>query len=88
MTCSVSGCYAMTFRRNLCRNHFYMWSDQLETAAPGVVKGDLRGAPAPTRTRERYAGPCRCETPQPQPVIWWGCFECAACGMPIPTMKG
>jgi hypothetical protein len=90
MTCTVDGCYARTFRKNLCRNHFYMWSDHIPATASGSTERGLRATPTPTRPpasygMPTYAGPCRCETPQPRFIPWFGGHECAACGMPIPS---
>jgi len=44
----------------------------------------LHKVPPPTY-QEPYMGPCRCETPQPRFIPWFGGHECAACGMPIPS---
>lgn len=92
MTCSIEGCYAKTFRRNLCRNHFYMWIDQTVTTPRFQERKTSVATPASTRglrahNTPPYNGPCRCDVPRPHRIPWFGCYECLNCGMPLPTER-
>lgn len=86
MKCSTAGCYAVAFNRSLCRNHWYMWRDQLTTASGSTERG-LRATPAPTSRldgrKPGYIGPCRCDVPNPQRIAWFDTWQCSNCGMPL-----
>ena len=80
MTCTVDGCYAMTFRRNLCRHHFYAWNDQLQTTAPRKRKETLRATPVPPSTWTYY---CTCPAPIIMPTgLVPSAVQCQRCGKP------
>ena len=92
MTCTVPGCFAKTFRRNLCRNHFYLWSDA-GPSKPRHRDPDVPAAgPVPTRKETSAASPvppsmvCRCAAPIIMPVDsifpFPGAMMCQRCGRP------
>ena len=98
MTCSTPGCYAKAFRRNLCRNHFYMWESALSKGS-GLTErslSDVRPAPSSRRYSNKPRKPwCLCETPRPAVIALFSRIvldvepgpgtpvECNSCGMPI-----
>lgn len=71
MKCKVDGCYAKPYARNLCASHYRLWREPMLTAGPGIKKGALRGAPAPStkklgRMSDRQTpGVCVCRSPIP-----------------------
>jgi len=99
MTCSTPGCYAKAFRRNLCRNHFYMWDAALSKGSGLTRKESSDVTPTPTPKREWRYSPrkpwCLCETPRPAVIALFSRIvldvepgpgtpvECNSCGMPI-----
>jgi hypothetical protein len=77
MKCSVDGCYAKTFRRGCCRNHFYMW-DAVLTKGSGLTErspSDVRPAPPSRPHRREYRvtekRSCRCEDSNPTVLAWF-----------------
>jgi hypothetical protein len=55
VTCSTPGCYAKSFRRNLCRNHFYMWDAALTKGSGLTRKESSDVTPTPTSFTLRRA---------------------------------
>lgn len=56
MRCISDGCFAKVYQRNLCRNHYEMWRDQLPPpTGPGTSrKGTPMSSPAPTSVDQRF----------------------------------